>query len=380
MSDSGLQFISAGSVESMYLGSTYELKLGSVNEIMVGTEAKINAAVSSLVSLEAEMAYKAGCGVEWNNVGGYKIEQGEMFELKKKSSQFATEELKFEAARTVPALGAGIPLDAIKTQIKGLLVAVAAVNLAVAAVEGATLATNSLEETENRPNEEGVEQDGWQAGALGLAAAGVSAGATLVFYGILKHAIEGLMKAYELLPAVSTVTLKDSGIKLQTNFTATGSLIDMAATGVSVKSGLGTVGVTGVGDLASLEVKADGNTTLNGNLSATVSSAADVKVGQVAANVMTSGLSATAAEVVVKNTDASKLSLLPASAKISSADVSMLSGVNGFTSNPGETKMTWGASQMVADATGVMMSSGPTSSMCILSTLAVIDVPLIKLG
>ena len=52
MSDSGLQFLSAGSVESLYVGSTYELKLGSVNEIMVGSEAKINAAVSNEFSLE----------------------------------------------------------------------------------------------------------------------------------------------------------------------------------------------------------------------------------------------------------------------------------------------------------------------------------------
>ena len=103
MSDSGLQFLSAGSVESLYVGSTYELKLGSVNEIMVGSEAKINAAVSNEFSLEAEMAFKAGCGVEWSNVGGYKIEQGEKFELKEESSQFATRELKFQAARTLPS-------------------------------------------------------------------------------------------------------------------------------------------------------------------------------------------------------------------------------------------------------------------------------------
>ena len=55
---SGLQFLSAGSVESMYVGSTYELKLGSVNEIMVGSEAKINVAVSNEFSLAAEMAWR----------------------------------------------------------------------------------------------------------------------------------------------------------------------------------------------------------------------------------------------------------------------------------------------------------------------------------
>ena len=377
---SGLQFLSAGSVESMYVGSTYELKLGSVNEIMVGSEAKINVAVSNEFSLAAEMAFKAGRGVEWSNVGGYKIEHGEAFELKEESSQFATQELKFQAARTLPAQGPGVPLDAIKSTIKKALLTLAAVNVAIGVAEGVALATNSLGETKNRPNEEGVEQDGWLAGSVGLGSAAVSTVATLAAYGLLKRSIDGLMEAYKLLPAISTVELSETGIKQQTNFTATGSLIDMAATGVSVKSGLGTVGVTGAGDLASLAVQADGNATLNGNLSVTVSSPADVKAGQVAAGVFTSGLSATPADVVLKNTDASKMSLMPASAKITSADVSMLAGVNGFGANPGETKMVWGTCQMVADGAGVMMSSSPTSSFAIFSTVAVMDVPLIKIG
>ena len=135
MSDSGLQFFSMGSVESMYVGSTYEIKVGSVNEIMVGSEAKINAAVSNTLSLEAELAMKCGRSVEWSNIGGYKIEHGEVFELKDESSQFATNELKFQAARTLPAQGAGVPLDAIKSTIKKALLAVAAVNVAIATAE-----------------------------------------------------------------------------------------------------------------------------------------------------------------------------------------------------------------------------------------------------
>ena len=380
MSDSGLQFLSAGSVESMYVGSTYELKLGSVNEIMVGSEAKINAAVSNTLSLEAELAYKYGCGVEWSNIGGYKIEQGEAFELKDKSSQFATQELKFQAVRTLPAIGPGVPLDAIKATIKKALLAVAAVNVAIGVAEGVSLGLNTLGETENRPNEEGVEQDGWKAGSVGLASSAVSVIGSLTAYAVLKHAIEGLMEAYKLLPAVSTVTLSATGIKQEANFTATGSLIDMAATGVSVKSGPGTVGSVGTGELASLEVQALGNAILNGNLSATVSSPAEVKVGQVAAGVLTSGLSATALDVSLKNSEASKLSLTTASAKITSADVSMMAGVNGFSANPGETKMAWGTCQMVADAMGVMMSSGPAASLAIMSSIAIIDVPLIKIG
>lgn len=380
MSDSGLQFLSAGSVESLYVGSTYELKLGSVNEIMVGSEAKINAAVSNEFSLEAEMAFKAGCGVEWSNLGGYKIEQGEKFELKEESSQFATKELKFQAARTLPAVGAGVPLDAIKSTIKKALLAVAAVNVAIGVAEGVSLGLNTLGETENRPNEEGVEQDGWKAGSVGLASSAVSVIGSLTAYALLKHAIEGLMEAYKLLPAISTVTLKDSGIKLQTNFTATGSLIDMAATGVSIKSGPGTVGLAGTGELASLEVQALGNAVLNGNLSATVSSPAEVKVGQMLAGAVSSGLSATALDVSLKNTDTSKLSLTTGTAKITSPDVSMLAGVNGFSANPAETKMAWGTCQMVADGMGVMISSGPAASLAIMSSIAIIDVPLIKIG
>ena len=380
MSDSGLQFLSAGSVESLYVGSTYELKLGSVNEIMVGSEAKINAAVSNEFSLEAEMAFKAGCGVEWSNVGGYKIEQGEKFELKEESSQFATRELKFQAARTLPAQGPGVPLDAIKSTIKKALLALAAVNVAIGVAEGVSLGLNTLGETENRPNEEGVEQDGWKAGSVGLASSAVSVIGSLTAYALLKHAIEGLMEAYKLLPAISTVTLKDSGIKLQTNFTATGSLIDMAATGVSIKSGPGTVGLAGTGELASLEVQALGNAVLNGNLSATVSSPAEVKVGQMLAGAVSSGLSATALDVSLKNTDTSKLSLTTGTAKITSPDVSMLAGVNGFSANPAETKMAWGTCQMVADGMGVMISSGPAASLAIMSSIAIIDVPLIKIG
>lgn len=377
---SGLQFLSAGSVESLYVGSTYELKLGSVNEIMVGTEAKINAAVSSLLSLEAEMAYKAGCGVEWSNVGGYKLEQGEAFELKEESSQFATQELKFQAARTLPAQGVGVPLDAIRAQIKGLLVAVAAVNLAVAATEGALLATNTLGETENRPNEEGVEQDGWLAGSTGLAASGISAVSSMVFYGILKHAIEGLMTAYKALPAVSTVTLSETGIKQQANFTATGSLLDMSATGVAIKSGPGTVAMTGAGELSSLSLPADGNPVLNGDLSVTVKSPVDVKVGQVAA-ALTSGLSATPAEVVLKNTDASSVALTPASAKISAVEVSMLSEVNGFSANAAETKMTCGPTAVTANDVSVAISvDGGSSGMRVYPSFVIVDSPLIQLG
>ncbi len=380
MSDSGLQFFSMGSVESMYVGSTYEIKVGSVNEIMVGSEAKINAAVSNTLSLEAELAMKCGRSVEWSNIGGYKIEHGEVFELKDESSQFATNELKFQAARTLPAQGAGVPLDAIKSTIKKALLAVAAVNVAIATAEAVALGTNSLGETENRPNEEGVEQDDWEAGSVGLASSAVSAAASLIAYGVLKHAIEGLMEAYKLLPAVSTMTMTATGIKQQTNFTATGNQIDMAATGVTIKSGPGTVGLAGTGELASLEVQALGNAILKGDLSATVSSPADVKVGQVAANVLTSGLSATSADVVVKNTDASKLSLMPASAKITSADVSMMAGTNGFSANPGATKMTWGVSQVLADGQGLLMSAGPASSMAIFSSVILIDVPLVKMG
>lgn len=377
-SGSGLQFLSKGSVESLYVGSTYELKLGSVNEIMVGTEAKINAAVSSSISFEAEMAYKAGCGVEWSNVGGYKVEQGEAFELKEESSQFATRELKFQAARTPPAQGPGVPLDAIKNRIKGLLVAVAAVNVAIGAVEGALLGTNSLGKTENRKNDEGVEQDGWLAGSTGLAASGISAASSMVLYGILKHAIEGLMTAYKALPAVSTVTLSETGIKQQANFTATGSLIDMSATGVALKSGAGTVALTGAGDLSSLALPADGNPVLNGDLSVTVKSPVDVKVGQVEA-ALTSGLSATPAEVVLKNTDASSVALTPANAKISAAEVSMLSGINGFSANAARAKMACGANSVTADDLDLTLSAG-ACQMRFTPASVVLNGPLIQLG
>ena len=379
MSDSGLQFLSAGSVESLYVGSTYELKLGSVNEIMVGSEAKINAAVSNEFSLEAEMAFKAGCGVEWSNVGGYKIEQGEKFELKEESSQFATRELKFQAARTLPAQGPGVPLDAIKSTIKKALLALAAVNVAIGVAEGVSLGLNTLGETENRPNEEGVEQDGWKAGSVGLASSAVSVIGSLTAYALLKHSIEGLMGAYKLLPAISTVTLTETGIKQQTNFTATGSLIDMAATGVSIKSGLGTVGVTGAGDLASLVVQADGNTVLNGNLSATVSSPADVKVGQVAAGVLTSGLSATPADVVLKNTDASTISLMPATAKITAPEVSLLAGENGVTASPVEVIMACGPSGVNASPAELMLSCGATMMRLSAAGLQA-NGPLIQIG
>ena len=375
---SGLQFLSAGSVESMFVGSTYELKVGSVNEIMVGSEAKINAAVSNSLSLEAELAYKYGGGVEWNNVGGYKIEDGEVFEFKEESEQFATKEIKLQAARTLSAQVPGVPLDGIKATIKKALLAIAAVNVAIGSVEAGLLASNTLGESEQ--GGEGVEQNGWKAGSAGVISSAVSAGASLAAYQLVKHAIEALMTAYKQLPAVSTVTLTATGIKQQTNFTATGGMINMAATGVSVKSGPGTVGLTGNGELACLNLLANGNTILNGAVSTTVSSPADVKAGQVAAGVFTSGLSSTPAEVILKNTDASKMSLMPASAKITSAEVSMLAGVNGFSANPGETKMVWGTSKMVADVAAVTMSSGPTASFAIHPSTAILTAPLVKIG
>ena len=377
-SESGLQFLSAGSVESLYVGSTYELKLGSVNEILVGTEAKINAAVSSSVSLEAEMAYKAGCGVEWSNVGGYKLEQGEAFELKEESSQFATRELKFQAARTPPAQGVGVPLDAIKNRIKGLVLTLAAINVAIGAAEGALLGTNSLGKTENRPNEEGVEQDGWAAGVMGLESSAITALSSMIGYAILKDSIEALMKAYEALPAISTVTLSETGIKQQANFTATGSLLDLSATGVAIKSGAGTVSMTVAGDLSSLSLPADGNPVLNGDLSVTVKSPVDVKVGQVA-GALTSGLSATPAEVALKNTDASSVVLTPASAKIAAVEVSMLSEINGFSANAARAKMSCGANSVTADDLDLTLSAG-ACQMRFTPASVVLNGPLVQLG
>ena len=374
---SGLQFLSAGSVESMFVGSTYELKVGSVNEIMVGSEAKINAAVSNSLSLEAELAYKYGGGVEWSNVGGYKIEDGEVFEFKEESEQFATKEIKLQAARTLSAQVPGVPLDGIKATIKKALLAIAAVNVAIGSVEAGLLASNTLGESEQ--GGEGVEQNGWKAGSAGVISSAVSAGASLAAYQLVKHAIEALMTAYKQLPAVSTVTLTATGIKQQTNFSATGGMINMAATGVSVKSGPGTVGLTGNGELACLNLLANGNTILNGAVSTTVSSPADVKAGQVAAGVFTSGLSSTPAEVILKNTDASKMSLMPASAKISSAEVSMLAGQNGFTADPVETIMSSGSTGITASPMELQLSCGP-SLMRLSPTGLQANGPLIQIG
>jgi hypothetical protein len=381
MAESGLQFLSAGSVESLYVGSTYELKLGSVNEIMVGTEAKINAAVSNSVSFEAEMAYKAGCGVEWSNVGGYKIEQGEVFELKEESSQFATTELKFQAARTLPAVGAGVPLDAIKSTIKKMLLSLAAVNLAIGVAEGAALGTNSLGETENRPNEEGVEQDGWKAGSVGLASSALSATASIVAYAVLKKSIEALMTAYKALPAVSTVTLSETGIKQQANFTATGSLLNMSATGVAIKSGAGAVAIAGTGDLSSLSLGADGNAVLNGALSTTVKSPVVVKVGQLIGEDLSTGLSAEVAAVSLKNTNASQVRLLPEAAEMRALEVNVHSGVNGFSVNAEEAKMTCGPTAVTASNISLALSVDEGSSgMRVYPSFVVVDAPLIQLG
>ena len=153
----------------------------------------------------------------------------------------------------------------------------------------------------------------------------------------------------------------------------------MAATGVSIKSGLGTVGVTGAGDLASLVVQADGNTVLNGNLSATVSSPADVKVGQVAAGVLTSGLSATPADVVLKNTDASTISLMPATAKITAPEVSLLAGENGVTASPVEVIMACGPSGVNASPAELMLSCGATMMRLSAAGLQA-NGPLIQIG
>lgn len=378
-SGSGLQFISAGSVESLYVGSTYELKLGSVNEILVGTEAKINAAVSNTISLQAEMAYKAGCGVEWSNVGGYKLEQGEAFELKEESSQFATKEIKLQAARTLPAQGVGVPLDAVKNRIKGLVVALAAVNVALGATQGALLATNNLGETENRKNEEGVEQDGWTAGSVGVYFSGLSAVSSMIGYAILKASIEALMEAYKALPAVSTITLSETGIKQQANFTATGSQIDMSATGVAIKSGPGTVAMTGAGELSSLSLSATGVAALVGDSEVMVKSPLAVRVGQVSDVGTTSGLTATKALVELNNGEVSSVDLTAASVKISAPEVSMVSEVNGFSANAAEAQMVCGVNSVIVDDMGVVLSAGP-GHLAVGSSYVMIDAPLIQLG
>lgn len=379
MADSGLQFLSAGSVESLYVGSTYELKLGSTNEIMVGTEAKINAAISNSVSLEAEMAYKAGCSVEWSNVGGYKIEQGEVFELKEESSQFATKELKFQAARTLPTVGPAVPLDEIRNWIKRVLVTVAAVNVAIGAAEGAMLGTNGLGETENRPNEEGVEQDGWKAGGMGLYLSGVSAVASMLGYAAIKTCVEDLMKVYKALPAVSTVTLGEEGIKQQANFTTFGSLLDMSVTGVAIKSGPGTVAMTGAGELSSLSLGVDGVAVFDGEMEAAIKSPVAVRVGQVSDVGTTSGLTATKALVELNNGEASSLGLTAASAKLGAPEVSVLAGVNGFSANAAEAKLTCGVNSVMADDMGVLLSAG-AGSLALYSSFVALDGPLIKLG
>ena len=377
MSD-GLKFLTCGGCEELIVGNDYAATIGMTNYTYIGTETTLNLGLTNDINLGAKFSIEGGHKFEWTHVGGYTLEEGHVFELGDTVAKQVGESLTFTAGYGLYSQPAAETLNGLKSGLKKAVLTMTLMNAGAGLLTSGLLV--GLSEGES-------EQEGWKP-IVGASAEAVALGVTTaVVYGVLVKAMKTLAATYKALEKVSTMKMDSNGISQLACFETTGSSIILSTVGVGINAGLPGVaqltpfpGVTVQRPLSSLLVCPDGNTSLSGNVSATLKSAASVKVGQVEENVLTSGLSATVAEVVLKNA-ATAITLTEATAGLRSPEVTIFSGgVNGYSANLAETKMAWGESQVTADVGGVLLSAGPVSSLWLSTNAVLIDVPLIQLG
>lgn len=378
MSD-GLQFLTLGGSEEVIVGNEYCATIGMTNYTYVGLRTEVMAGVNYDMRLGGAFACEYGAKYEWTNVGGISIEDGEVLELNDEVKKQATS-VEYSAGYGPVAAAELAALSGLKASIKALIAGVNVVNLALGISTSATMIAQSKGEDNGEQNliDEETETS-WSTISDSAYQASAEMAVNVAIYATLKVLVNKLAHAYEALANVSTLKMDSAGIEQKTDFVAASSLLNMSETGVNIKSGTAALGVFAPADgLSSLALPADGNPVLNGDLSVTVKSPVDVKVGQVA-GALTSGLSATPAEVTLKNTDASSVVLTPASAKIAAVEVSMLSGINGFSANAARAKMSCGANSVTADDLDLTLSAG-ACQMRFTPASVVLNGPLVQLG
>ena len=376
MSD-GLKFLTLGGCEEVIVGNDYAATIGMTSYTYIGSETSINVGLENTIKLGGEFAYAYGSKCEWTNVGGYSLEEGEVFKLGDTVAKQAGTSLTFSAGYGPTALVEATTLAALKTSLKAAVTTMTAVNVALGVAASAVLVGMS----------EGEEtQEGWEPAVVSASAAAINAAVTTALYVALKKSMQALLHTYEHLAKVSTMSMDATGIKQLAGFTATGSSMILCADGASLNAGLAGVAtvinpLTGEGatdPVSSLKLLATGEANLNGDLSATITGAS-VKVGQVPLGNVASGLSSKVGEVVLTADPASNVTLTPLNAKIVSPDISILAGENGLTANPIEVIMACGPSGVNASPAEILLSSGATMMRLTAAGLEA-NGPLIQLG
>ena len=303
MSD-GLKFLTVGGSEELIVGNDYAATIGMTNYAYIGSETTINVGLENSIKLGGEFAYAYGSKFEWTNVGGFSLEEGEVFELGDTVSKQAGTSLTFSAGYGPTALVEAETLAALKTGLKTAVTTMTALNAALGVATSAVLLGMS----------EGEEsQEGWEPAVVSASAAAINAAVTMAFYVTLKKSMQALLHTYEHLAKVSTVVMDADGIRQKVDLPMALSQVNMSSLGVSITTE----------DMAALEaslVLNPGSAILNADTTATVK-AESVKVGQLEADVLTSGLSAISEEVVLKNGESSTVTLTEATAEVRSPSV-----------------------------------------------------------
>jgi hypothetical protein len=381
MSD-GLQFLTLGGSEEVIVGNEYCATLGMTNYTYVGSLTEVLAGVEYDMKLGGTFACEYGTKMEWTNVGGISIEDGEVFELNDEIKKQATT-VEYSAGYGPVAAGGLVALSGLKKTIAGLIAGINAINLALGISTSATMIAQSEGENNGEQNllDEETETS-WSTISDSAYQAGAGMVANAAVYVTLKSLVKKLAHAYEALANVSTLKMDSAGIEQQTNFDAVSSQINMTVTGVNIKSGPAALGAFDPpAGFSSLSLPVDGSVVLNGNVSTTVKSPVIVRVGQLVGEDLSTGLSAEVAAVSLKNTNASQVRLLPEAAEMRALEVNVHSGANGFSTNAAETKMTCGPTAVTANDISVAISvDGGASGMRVYPSFVIVDSPLIQLG
>ena len=362
MSD-GLKFLTLGGCEEVIVGNEYAATIGMTNYTYIGTETSFNLGLTNDIKVGANFSVEAGQKFEWTHVNGYTLEDGHVFELGETVAKQVGESITFSAGYGVASQVAAETLDGLKSGLKKAVLAMTLINAGAGLVTSGLLV--GLSEGES-------EQEGWKpvVGAVGEAVAlGLT---TAVVYGVLVRAMKTLTATYKALEKVSTMKMDNAGIKQTVTLPTAISEIYMSSLGILLST-LSEVDPDevflslqpGVAVLNSVLVKIQGE---------------DVKVGQIEGGELTSGLSATAVEVMLNNTDAAKLTLLPEKATIFAPLITITpDDVGGVFVDAEGTNIVAGDTAMMISDASFSVVQGPTA-LRLAEGMATIDGEMIMLG
>ena len=342
---SGLTFLTIGGSEELIVGNDYAATVGMTNYTYIGTENTVNVGLENSVKVGGEFAYAYGSKVEWTNVGGYSLEDGEVIELGETVSKQAGQSLTFAAGYGVTAEAEAAALATLKKGVKAAVLTMTGLNVALGVATSALLLAQSGGASEQ--GNLGEKGNSWvpiaeSAGEAAIVAAGAGA-----VYLALNLAIKALAHTYEHLATVSTLKMDATGITQTVSLPTANSELRMSALGISLSD------VDDAGLEAFLTLQSGAATVC---ADAVTVKGESVKVGQVEVGDLTSGLSANEAEVVLKNADTA-VTLTALTAGIKSPEISIIAdAVNGFVVNATETQMSFGGAGVRASLAGLKLS------------------------